>query len=141
MKHKLQISSLILLLVLLSFGAYAETTVYTTRTGKKYHSTQYCTGLNNAKEIYTETETSAINKGLTKCDLCWTPSEENTQQPQQTNPEVTRTTTTVTTTKAAPKKTKLYTKIASLKKGSKLKVKLLNNSKNVNGQYPIKEEK
>lgn len=48
-----------------------SSTVYTTATGKKYHSTKSCKGLNNARNIYEKNESDAINSGLTKCDLCY----------------------------------------------------------------------
>lgn len=45
-------------------------TVYITATGKKYHSTRDCSGLNNAKAIYESTLTEATNKGLGPCSKC-----------------------------------------------------------------------
>lgn len=46
-------------------------TVYITATGKKYHSTKYCSGLSNAKTIYESTLSAAQNKGLTSCSKCY----------------------------------------------------------------------
>lgn len=45
-------------------------TVYTTKTGKKYHSTKNCRGLSNAKEIYTSTLSAAKSIGLGPCSFC-----------------------------------------------------------------------
>lgn len=47
-----------------------EQTVYTTKTGKRYHSRSSCSGLNNANAIYESTLTAAKNKGLTPCEKC-----------------------------------------------------------------------
>ena len=46
-------------------------TVYTTETGKKYHCTKSCTGLNNANKIYTTTLSEAKDRGLTACSKCY----------------------------------------------------------------------
>lgn len=46
-------------------------TVYITKTGKKYHSTKNCSGLNNANEIYDSTLSEAQAKGLTPCSKCY----------------------------------------------------------------------
>ena len=46
-------------------------TVYITETGKKYHSRESCSGLNNAKAIYDSTISEAKNRGLTPCSKCW----------------------------------------------------------------------
>ncbi len=46
-------------------------TVYTTETGKKYHSTKHCTGLNNANKIFESTLSAAKNSGLTACSKCY----------------------------------------------------------------------
>ena len=46
-------------------------TVYITATGKKYHSTKYCSGLSNAKAIYESTLPAAQSKGLTSCSKCY----------------------------------------------------------------------
>lgn len=51
--------------------AAASTTVYTTETGKRYHSRKNCSGLNNANKIYTDTIDNAKKIGLTKCKKCW----------------------------------------------------------------------
>ena len=45
-------------------------TVYTTATGKKYHSTKNCSGLSNANAIYDSTLEDAENQGLTPCSKC-----------------------------------------------------------------------
>ncbi len=45
-------------------------TVYTTATGKKYHSTKNCSGLSNANAIYDSTLEDAKNQGLTPCSKC-----------------------------------------------------------------------
>lgn len=46
-------------------------TVYTTETGKKYHCTKNCSGLSNAKKIYTDTLSEAKTRGLTPCSKCY----------------------------------------------------------------------
>ena len=46
-------------------------TVYITKTGKKYHSTKNCSGLNNANAIYDSTLSEAQGKGLTACSKCY----------------------------------------------------------------------
>lgn len=46
-------------------------TVYTTETGKKYHCTKGCSGLNNANKIYTSTLSDAKARGLTPCSKCY----------------------------------------------------------------------
>ena len=48
-----------------------EATVYTTETGKKYHSAKSCPGLSNAKEIYETPLKEAKEKGLTECLKCY----------------------------------------------------------------------
>ncbi len=45
-------------------------TVYTTATGKKYHSSKGCRGLSNAKNIYTSTLSDAQSLGLDPCSIC-----------------------------------------------------------------------
>lgn len=45
--------------------------VYITATGKKYHSSKNCRGLNNARKIYRVSSSEAKSRGLTKCKLCW----------------------------------------------------------------------
>lgn len=45
-------------------------TVYVTETGKKYHSTKNCSGLNNANAIYDSTLSEAKSRGLTPCSKC-----------------------------------------------------------------------
>lgn len=123
MKHKLKIPSIIFLIALvLSVGVCAEITVYTTKTGKKYHSAKDCTGLNSANNIYSETESSAKSKGLTRCSICWSSQSSSSKQ-----------TASKTTAKTAvgAKKVKLYSKAKSVKKGKNLKIKLLNNTKKV----------
>jgi len=44
--------------------------VYITKTGKKYHSTKNCSGLNNANAIYDSTLSEALDRGLTPCSKC-----------------------------------------------------------------------
>lgn len=46
-------------------------TVYVSKTGKKYHSTDQCSRLYTSKEINEMTEQEAINKGIEKCSKCW----------------------------------------------------------------------
>lgn len=45
-------------------------TVYITATGKKYHSTKYCSGLSNANAIYESTLSEAEEAGLGPCSKC-----------------------------------------------------------------------
>ncbi|MBE5935856.1 MAG: MBL fold metallo-hydrolase [Lachnospiraceae bacterium] len=45
--------------------------VYTTKTGSKYHADKNCRGLNNAKSIFTKKKTDAVNLGLTPCSYCY----------------------------------------------------------------------
>ena len=49
----------------------SEQTVFTTQTGKRYHSTKNCSGLSNAKAIFESTLQNAKNKGLTPCSKCY----------------------------------------------------------------------
>lgn len=46
-------------------------TVYVTETGKRYHSTKHCTGLNNANKIFDSTLSAAKDRGLTACNKCY----------------------------------------------------------------------
>ena len=48
-----------------------EPTVYTTETGKKYHSAKSCPGLSNANEIYETPLKEAKEKGLSECLKCY----------------------------------------------------------------------
>ena len=48
-----------------------STIVFTTKTGKKYHSTKKCSGLSNANAIYESKLNDAKNKGLTPCAKCY----------------------------------------------------------------------
>ena len=47
------------------------TTVYTTATGTKYHSTKSCRGLANANKIYSTSLSDAKSQGLEPCKLCY----------------------------------------------------------------------
>ena len=47
-----------------------STTVYITKTGKKYHLDKHCSGLRNANTIYKSTKAEAKKKGLTACKIC-----------------------------------------------------------------------
>ena len=64
---------------------HADTTVYTTATGKKYHFSQSCRGLNNARNIYTSTLSAAQAKGLTACSICASGSAENSNSSSNEN--------------------------------------------------------
>lgn len=44
--------------------------VYTTKTGKRYHSSKTCSSLSNANAIYESTLSQAKDKGLTPCATC-----------------------------------------------------------------------
>ncbi len=46
-------------------------TVYTTKTGKKYHSRTNCPGLSNANAIFESTLSAAKNRGLGPCSKCY----------------------------------------------------------------------
>ncbi len=46
-------------------------TVYTTETGKKYHSSKNCSGLSRAKNIYKSSLSNAKASGLGACEKCW----------------------------------------------------------------------
>ena len=48
-----------------------EQTVVVTETGKKYHSNESCSGLNNAKSTRRVTLSEAQGMGLTPCSKCW----------------------------------------------------------------------
>ena len=75
------------LLVLPPISARADQTVYVTATGKHYHSTRSCRGLNRARSVYETTLSNAQSRGLTPCSLCcggaYTPSNTITQNTQQ----------------------------------------------------------
>lgn len=45
-------------------------TVYITETGKKYHATEHCPGLANAKAVFESTLAQAKDKNLTPCARC-----------------------------------------------------------------------
>ena len=45
-------------------------TVYITETGKKYHATEHCPGLVNAKAVFESTLSAAKDKNLTPCARC-----------------------------------------------------------------------
>lgn len=51
-------------------AAATSTTVYTTKTGKRYHLDRDCSGLSNASKIYKSTKAAAKKKGLTLCKIC-----------------------------------------------------------------------
>ena len=51
-------------------GDTSSEIVYITKTGKKYHSTQNCSGLSNANAIYEATLEEAEGKGLGPCSKC-----------------------------------------------------------------------
>jgi hypothetical protein len=54
----------------LSTRAQSESTVYVTKTGKRYHSKQNCSGLNNAKAVYPMSKSEAAKK-YTPCKICY----------------------------------------------------------------------
>ena len=58
-------------------NAGAESTVYITKTGKKYHYRRNCKGLNSARSVYTATRSEAVSKGLTACAICSGGSSSN----------------------------------------------------------------
>ncbi len=53
-----------------SSGENKNTIVYTTETGKKYHSSKNCSGLSNAKKIFEKKLSEAESLGLTPCLKC-----------------------------------------------------------------------
>lgn len=135
-------SMLIIFAVVLSLMCpsivFADQTVYTTATGTKYHSSSSCSGLNNAKAIYTDSESHAISLGLTKCTKCWSDSSGSSTGTSSgsTSGSSTRTITTsvVTTTTAAASSSNVIKLKAAKKKvkvGKKLKIKLTNNKSKV----------
>ena len=48
----------------------SSSTVYITKTGKKYHLKKSCDGLENAHAIYKTTKSKAKSRGLTLCKIC-----------------------------------------------------------------------
>lgn len=48
-----------------------QETVFITKSGKRYHSTSACSGLNNAKAIFESGLAEAKKKGLTPCSICY----------------------------------------------------------------------
>ena len=50
---------------------YVTEIVYTTKSGKKYHSSKSCPGLSRAKGIYESTLYDAISQGLGACKKCY----------------------------------------------------------------------
>lgn len=50
---------------------YVTEIVYTTKTGKKYHSSKSCPGLSRAKAIYKSTLSNAIGQELGACKKCY----------------------------------------------------------------------
>lgn len=52
-------------------GKKSSKYVYTTATGKKYHSRRSCPGLSHARKIYKTTVSNAKSQGLTKCKICY----------------------------------------------------------------------
>ncbi len=51
--------------------SHFEPTVYTTKTGKKYHCAKSCRGLLNANEIYETPLKEAKKKRLSECLKCY----------------------------------------------------------------------
>ncbi len=45
--------------------------VFITKSGKRYHSTRSCRGLNNAKSVFEVSLSEAQGKGLTPCSICY----------------------------------------------------------------------
>lgn len=167
-----KIFALAMILAMMTTGmVFADTTVYTTKTGTKYHSTSSCSGLNNANEIFTGTESDAIAKGLTKCSKCWddssssssssttttviteTTKEDTTEattgvkEEEKTTSEVTEEVVDIPVEPApivAPAQVKKITLTASktkLKKGKKLKIKIKNASGKVKWSLSNKKAK
>jgi len=60
-----------------SINTFADTVVYVTKTGTKYHYSRNCKGLNNAKTIIETTLSSAQSSGHTACSLCATNSSSS----------------------------------------------------------------
>lgn len=77
---RITILSLIASVIILSFApaipVNADTVVYVTKTGTKYHSTRSCRGLNRAKSVSTMMESEA-KKHYSKCSLCWNGSSSS----------------------------------------------------------------
>ena len=112
-------------------AVFADTTVYTTETGTKYHSTSTCSGLSNAKKVYTDTESNAISRGLTKCSKCWSGSSSSSSSSSSSTSTTSITTTTTKVSTAAAAKIALKAKTKKVKIGKKLKIKLTNNKSKV----------
>lgn len=75
MKNKIMIKSLLFGMIIyfvlaFSIVSLAETTVYYTATGAKYHYRSSCRGLRNAKRTYSCSLSEAQSKGLSECSIC-----------------------------------------------------------------------
>ena len=77
--------SLVLVLELPMATIHADTTVYTTATGSKYHFSRSCRGLNNAKNVYETSLTDAKSRGLTACSICSSGSSDNSDSSSSSN--------------------------------------------------------
>ena len=58
------------MLIRFPVNTFADRTVYVTATGSKYHYNNNCSGLNNARKIYTSALSSATSRGLQPCNIC-----------------------------------------------------------------------
>lgn len=74
MRKLLQLSLMLLTASAMVFAPQskvnAQTYVYTTATGKRYHARQNCPGLSRARKIYRETLSEAKAEGLSPCHIC-----------------------------------------------------------------------
>lgn len=52
-------------------NSWSSNIVYTSKSGKKYHSTENCVALYVSREKKSMTEQEAISNGLTRCSKCW----------------------------------------------------------------------
>jgi len=66
----LLLGMMMFLVLAFSNVSYAETTVYYTATGTKYHYSKSCKGLSNAKHVYSGALSEAQGNGLTACAIC-----------------------------------------------------------------------
>lgn len=69
-KKVIAILLVISLVVLIPVSAFADTTVYITKTGKKYHYTTSCSGLRNANSVSSTSLGDAQSKGYEACAIC-----------------------------------------------------------------------
>lgn len=82
-----------------AIGVYADSTVYYTKSGSKYHYSRSCRGLSRAKNVYSTSLSSARSKGLTACSICSGGSSGGSTGGGNSNGETTNNETTTRTEK------------------------------------------